>query len=180
MNAVNASFAKLLEYEQRAAGDDSQYAIAEAGHGDWAGIAFSIGDYRLVCSVGSVQEFLPLPQITRVPGTKPFILGLANVHGDLVTIVDLGCYLHGKRSTLSMRTRVLSATLRGRPVGLMVDEVFGQRNFVAGDADKPGLNEGSPLEDLVRKQHRSGSDTWQELDLDALFAATEFLDGAAA
>lgn len=180
MSAVNASFAKLLEYEQRAAGGDVSAPDSDAGQGDWAGIAFSIGDTRLVCSVESVQEFLPLPQVTRVPGTKPFILGLSNVRGDLVTIIDLGCYLNGTRSSLTMRSRLLSATLRGRPVGLMVDEVFGQRNFVANDADQPELDGESPFEGLVRKRHRSGSDTWLELDLDALFNSAGFLDGAAA
>ena len=180
MSAVNASFAKLLEYERRAAGEVSEAGDGDMGYGDWAGIAFSVGDMRLVCGVENVQEFLPLPQITRVPGTKSFILGLANVRGDLVTIVDLGCYLNGMRSTLTMRTRLLSASLRGRPVGLLVDEVFGQRNFVAGDADTPNLSADSPLEGLVRKQHRSGSDTWLELDLDTVFASAGFLDGAAA
>lgn len=181
MSAVNASFAKLLDYEQRAAaGEISDTGDAEAGHGDWAGIAFTIGETRLVCSVENVQEFLPLPQVTRVPGTKPFILGLANVRGDLVTVVDLGCYINGARTALTIRTRVLSATLRGRPVGLLVDEVFGQRNFVANDADTPNLPADSPLAGLVRKQHRSGSDTWLELDVDALFGSAEFIDGAAA
>lgn len=180
MSAVNASFAKLLDYEQRAAGDAEYAGDAEAGHGDWAGIAFSIGDSRLVCSVENVQEFLPLPQMTRVPGTKPFILGLANVRGDLVTVVDLGCFLNGVRSNLTMRTRLLSSTLRGRPVGLLVDEVFGQRNFIAGEADTPDLPGDSPLKELARKKHRSGTDTWLELDLDALFESAGFLDGAAA
>lgn len=180
MSTVNASFAKLLEYEQRAAGGDSHHLNADAGSGDWSGITFSINDTRLVCSVQNVQEFLPLPQITRVPGTKPFIIGLANVRGDLVTVVDLGCYFFGQRSSLTLRTRLLSASLRGRPIGLLVDEVFGQRNFVASDADQPELPADSPLEGLVRKQHRSGSDTWLELDLDVLFASAGFLDGAAA
>jgi hypothetical protein len=61
-----------------------------------------------------------------------------------------------------------------------VDEVFGQRNFSAGDAKEPDLAQGSQLEGLVRKQHHSGSDTWQELDLDGLFSSPGFLDGAAA
>lgn len=179
MDTVNASFAKLLDYDQRALGA----AEADAGsvtQGDWAGLAFRIGDDPLVCGTDRVYESLPMPRITRVPGTKSFILGLANVRGNLITVIDLGCFLDGSPTPVTGSTRLLSATLRGRPVGLLVDEVFGQRNFMSGDAQPPTVPEGSPLAGLVRKQHRSGTETWQELDLAILFSQPEFLDGSAA
>jgi len=180
MSAVNAAFEKLLEYERRALSAPSGGDSADAGQGDWAGLAFRLGDTRLVCGMDRIHESIQVPQVTRVPGTKPFVLGLANVRGDLLTVVDLGCFLTGQRTPASMRTRLLSATLRGRPIGLMVDEVFGQRNFIAQNADSPDLPMDSTLHEFVSKRHRSGSDSWQELDLDALFSAPEFLDGAAA
>lgn len=179
MNTVNESLAKLLEYDQRATGRAGD-AGTNTGLEDWAGLAFRIGDTHLICSLDHINESLPLPQVTRVPGTKPFILGLANVRGDLITVVDLGCFLNGARSNPTMHSRLLSASLRGRPVGLMVDEVFGQRNFVTGEAGRPELPEDSPWHGLVRQQHRSGSDLWLELDLDGLFSDAGFLDGAAA
>lgn len=180
MSAVNAAFEKLLEYDLRAKSAQSGGDAADSGQGDWAGLAFRLGDIRLVCGLDRIQESIQLPQVTRVPGTKPFVLGLANVRGDLLTVIDLGCFLNGNRTPPSMRARLLAATLRGRPVGLLVDEVFGQRNFIAQNADTPELPEDSPLRGYVSKRHRSGSDSWQELDLDALFSTPEFLDGAAA
>lgn len=179
MSGTNASFAKLLEYEQRACGEAAA-SSSSTNQGDWAGLAFRLGEYRLVCSVDRIIESLPLPQVTRVPGTKSFILGLANVRGDLLTVVDFGCFLTGRRSAVSIRSRLLAANLRGRPVGLLVDEVFGQKNFIAGDAGEPELQEDSVLTGLVSRQHRSGADAYLELDLDNLFARSDFLDGAAA
>jgi chemotaxis signal transduction protein len=79
-----------------------------------------------------------------------------------------------------MRTRLLVASLSGRPVGLLVDEVFGQRQFVSDEGKKARLPAKSPLKDFVHKQYRSGNDVWHELDLDTLFSTTEFLNGAAA
>lgn len=180
MSAVNASFARLLEYEQRSLGIDASGQDAEHSKGDWAGLAFRIGEARMVCTLERIIESLPLPAITRVPGTKPFILGLANLHGDLITVVDLGCFFSGQRSAPSMRSRLLSTTLRGRPVGLLVDEVFGQRKFFADEALRPELDGDSPLTGLVHKQHRAGSEMWLELNLDSLFTNKEFLNGAAA
>ena len=180
MSAVNASFAKLLEYEQRALVSEEASPGAQPSQGDWAGLAFRVSGARLVCGMDRVFESLPVPGITRVPGAKRFVLGLANVRGDLMTVIDLGCYLGGERSTPTSRSRLLSASLRGRPVGLLVDEVYGQRNFMSSDAESARLPEGSALAGLIRRQRRSGSESWQELDLDALFGTAEFLDGAAA
>jgi twitching motility protein PilI len=179
MSTVNASFAKLLEYEQRALDSEEASPGSQPSQGDWAGLAFRLSGTRLVCGMDRVFESLPVPGITRVPGAKAFILGLANVRGDLMTVIDLGCYLGNGRTTTTSRSRLLSASLRGRPVGLLVDEVFGQRNFMSSDADEAPQAAGTTMAGLIRRQRRSGSESWQELDIDALFGAPEFLDGAA-
>ena len=67
----------------------------------------------------------------------------------------------------------------GTFVRVQVDEVFGQRNFVEKDASPAGLSPHSPLHGYVKRQLRSGSETWQELDLDILFTTADFLNGAA-
>jgi twitching motility protein PilI len=180
MSAANASFKKLQDYEQRSQAFEPGQANGQDNSGDWAGVTFRIGDARLACSIEQVHEFLPIPAFTPVPGTKPWILGLANVRGDLLTIVDLSWFLHGQRSNVSMRTRLLTASLRGRPIGLLVDEVFGQRHFVSDEGKKPRLPKNSPLNSYVHKQYRSGKDVWQELDIETLFSSADFLNGAAA
>ena len=180
MSNVNASLEKLLDYEQRSLAFEPGQIDGQEQSGEWAGVIFRIGTMRLACNVKQVHEFLPIPAFTPVPGTKPWILGLANVRGDLLTIVDLAWFLKGKRSTVSMRTRLLAASLRGRPVGLLVDEVFGQRHFVSDEGKSTHLPKASPLKNFVHMQYRSGKDVWQELDLDSLFSTSEFLNGAAA
>jgi twitching motility protein PilI len=179
MSAVNASFEKLQDYEQRSLAFEPGQVEGKSSGGDWAAVIFRIGEEFLACSLDQVHEFLPIPAFTPVPGTKPWILGLANVHGDLLTIVDLAWFLNGRRSAVTMRTRLLAASLRGRPVGLLVDEVFGQRHLVNDEEKKPQLPEDSPLKNYVLKQYRSGNDVWQELDLEILFSSPEFLNGAA-
>ena len=180
MSAVNASFEKLLDYEQRSQAFEPGQASGQSHGGEWAGVIFRIGESPLACSMEQVHEFLPIPAFTPVPGTKPWILGLANIHGDLLTIIDLAWYLAGERSKVTMRTRLLIASLRGRPVGLLVDEVFGQRHFVTDEGKTARLPAGSPLKSFVHKQYRSGKDVWHELDIETLFSTTEFLNGAAA
>jgi len=179
MSAPNKSFERLQNYEQRSLAFEPGHTEGQASSGEWAGVIFRIGDVQLACSVNQVHEFLPIPVFTPVPGAKPWIMGLANVRGDLMTIVDLAGFLNDQCSTISMRTRLLVASLHGRPVGLLVDEVFGQRNFVSDEGNQPQLPENSPLKEFVHKQYRSGKDTWQQLDLEMLFSNADFLNGAA-
>lgn len=176
---TNIAFKKLRDYEQLANTFEPGKGSGERAHGEITGVVFSIGEHHLACNVEQVSEFLPLPAYTPVPGTKTWILGLANVRGDLVTLVDLSWFLLGARTKITTRSRLLLASLRGRPVGLLVDEVFGQRNFVENDARQASLPSASPLAGFVKRQYRSGSETWLELDLDILFTTAEFLNGAA-
>jgi twitching motility protein PilI len=173
------SFNKLLDYERRAPGFQPDKGEGVKRRGEWAGVTFSLGETRLACSVDRVHEFLPPPPVTRVPGTKPWILGLANVRGDLITIVDLSHYLDGERTAITVRSRLLAASLRGRPVGLLVDEVFGQRSFTSDEAAQPNISETSPLHAFINKQYKTHQEIWQVLDLDALFSTPDFLNGAA-
>ena len=179
MSAVNASFEKLQDYERRSLAFEPGQASGRNDSGEWGGVIFRMGNTRLACNLEKVHEFLPVPSFTPVPGTAPWILGLANVHGDLLTVIDLACFLDGQHLKVTMKTRLLSASLRGRPVGLLVDEVFGQRHFVAKEGRESMLSTNSPLKRYVHKQYRSGKDVWQELDLDILFSTPEFLNGAA-
>jgi twitching motility protein PilI len=180
MSTATKAFRKLLQYEQRSLAFEPGDGDSKLRSGEWAGVVFRIGEARLACSIERVHEFLPVPQFTQVPGAKSWILGLANVRGDLMTVVDLSWFLSGKRSVVTIRTRLLAASLRGRPVGLLVDEVFGQRHFVTRDGKTPRLPADSPFKAYVNKQYRSGKDTWHELNLDQVFGTPEFVNGAAA
>lgn len=174
-----AAFRKLQEYQRRSESFKPGTG-ASGGHSqEWSGVTFRLGDSRLACNIDKVQEILPLPPATPVPGAKPWILGLANVRGTLLTVVDLAWYLNGERSPLTARSRLLATGPQKSPVGLLIDEVFGQRHFLNSDAKDAELPENSPLRGLVQRQHLQGTESWQELELDQLFRSTEFLNGAA-
>ncbi|MGH8034349.1 MAG: chemotaxis protein CheW [Lysobacterales bacterium] len=174
-----AAFRKLQEYQRR--GEIFQPGKdAVGGHSqEWSGVTFRLSDSRLACNIERVQEILPLPSSTPVPGAKPWIIGLANVRGNLMTIVDLAWFLYGSRSQVTPRSRLLSTGSQKSPVGLLIDEVFGQRHFLNSDATDAELPGNSPLLGLVKRQHLLGTESWQELELDQLFKSTEFLNGAA-
>ncbi len=177
--STNSAFAKLLEYERRTRDFAPHHQAGGIPASEWSGITFRLGDARLACNISRVSEVLTLPQATPVPGAKAWIVGLANIRGELLTIIDLGHFLCGERSPVTAGSRLLATSLNKAPLGLLIDEVFGQRRFQDGDAQPAELPEESPLCSLVTRRHRSGAETWHELDLDRLFNSAEFLNGSA-
>jgi twitching motility protein PilI len=173
------AFAKLLEYEKRSAAFTPGTRGGSGPASEWSGVTFLLGESRLACDIDRINEILPVPQPTPVPGTKPWIIGLANVRGALLTIVDLPWFLSGERSVITARSRLLASMLQKAPIGLLIDEVFGQRHFLEVDSNDAKLDDSSPLRHYVSKEYTVGTENWLALDLDRLFNTAEFLNGAA-
>jgi purine-binding chemotaxis protein CheW len=89
----------------------------------------------LVCRVGAEQyavaldvlrRLQPARGLTPLPCTPPFVAGLLNVRGALVTVLDLGVAL-GLRAapTVEPTSQVLLVEVPRGEVGLLVDEALG-------------------------------------------------------
>ena len=122
-------FEVLADYERRSLAHIAGMPEEAEATGLWRGIGFRVGSRYLVSSIAEVNEILTFPSLTLVPGTRPWLLGVANVRGNLVPLIDLKQYLEGERALLTESSRVLLVRQSGGSVGLLVDEVLGQRNF---------------------------------------------------
>lgn len=95
----------------------------------WSGVAFRLADLKLVVRLDEVVEVLPCPAYTVVPGTKSWIKGVANVRGNLITIVDLAEYFGKPPVYLDERARLVVMNAPTLHAGLLVHEVLGLRHF---------------------------------------------------
>ena len=68
--------------------------------GLWRGVGYRIGAHRLASGFDEVVEILPMPPVTPVPGAQSWVLGVANIRGSLLPIVDLKQFLEGERTVL--------------------------------------------------------------------------------
>ena len=120
----------LHDYEARAGSLTEGVPQYEESYAHWDGIGFTIMGVSVVAGLNDVKEILNLPAaVTRVPGTQGWMLGIANIRGNLLPIVDLQVFLGGKAITIGKRSRVLVIDHDGVRVGLLVGGVLGIRHF---------------------------------------------------
>lgn len=176
---VEQPFELLRELERR-----SRAAIAGRGTGDlpseWVGIGFRIGEERFVASRNEVREVLMLPdEITRVPGAKRWMLGVANLRGHLLPLTDLKLLLGSGRTPLKRLARVISVNHRDVPAGLVVDEVLGFRRFMDNEYTDRWPETVVRCDRYIRGAYKRGQDTWPVFGLYELIESSSFLQAAA-
>lgn len=110
----------------------------------WVGVGFRVGKDRLIADMSEVEEILDLPEVTVVPGVKSWVVGVANVRGSLLPIMDLKGYALGEDMANRKRGRVIVIDYKGFSTGLVVDEVYGMRHFLVKDQvnEAPEVHDG--------------------------------------
>ncbi len=123
-------FELLAELERRGRNATaSPEAVAAAGR-EWVGVAARMAGELYLVAREEAREVLSVPTpLTRVPGAKPWLLGLASVRGQLYPVIDLRQFLGGGVTPLSRTTRIIITSHRDMPAALVVDEVLGFRRF---------------------------------------------------
>jgi twitching motility protein PilI len=183
-------FELLAELERRGRLLSAQLAEQSPAAREWVGVALRLaGEYFLVARE-ETREVLGLPAaLTRVPGAKPWLRGLANVRGQLLPIVDLRQYLGSGVTPTTRDTRVVVVNHRELPAGLMVDEVLGFRRFP--EADFSGnvpptvvrceryLAGAFRREEVRAGDAAAGPEQWPVLSLRSLVESPPFQDAAA-
>ncbi len=171
-------FGLLADYEQRSLSHDVGEAGRQQQISNWDGVVFRLGDHHLTCRIDQIEEIIAFPPFYPVPGTKDWLLGVANVRGNLAPVSDLGWYLFGSRTPVTARTRLILTRLQGRLAGLVVDEVFGQRHFHTDDLQNEPAWQDTELSDLVNQEFATDEQNWGVLQLGELQRRQDFMDGA--
>ncbi|MEN6441612.1 MAG: chemotaxis protein CheW [Syntrophobacter sp.] len=89
-------------------------------------VSFRIGGEEFGVDILMVQEIIRLTTITPIPNASTAILGMINLRGRIIPIVDLRWYLQlnkAEPSATDRKTRILIVELGGHVTGFVVDSV---------------------------------------------------------
>ncbi len=177
--ADRSPFLVLADYEQRSLVHVAGLPEQLDAPGLWRGVAYRVGGRRLASGFDEVVEILPMPALTHVPGAQPWMLGVANIRGALLPVVDLKQFLDGERTVLHERQRVLVVRQPGGDVAVTIDELYGQRSFVEENGiDVAAVAEGRYAH-FVDRAYRMNDQDWGVFSLERLARTPEFRQAAA-
>jgi purine-binding chemotaxis protein CheW len=91
-------------------------------------LLFRVGSAVYGCDIDDIREIIPFRPATRLPGAPNYVLGLINLRGTIVTVVDLGTRLEPSRERVADGS-IMMVALPGnsRLVGIAVQEVMDVR-----------------------------------------------------
>ncbi len=147
---------------------------------EWVGIAFRVGERPLLAARAQVREVMMLPSATPVPGAKHWVMGLANVRGQLLPLSDLRSLVEQAPSAPERNARVLAVNHRQIPAGLVVDEVYGFRRFLESERRNARTQGEILLDTCISGAFNQDGRRWPVLDLHKLVESEAFLDAAQA
>lgn len=168
-----AAKTSLRDYQR-----DLAARLQSAGSGRAATkLGLQVGGERWLVDLRDAGEVIPVPAITPVPLTQPWFRGVANIRGNLCSVVDFAAFLGAKPAPIGEQARLLLFGTRYRTGGaLLVDRSLGLRN---ADELQP-LAAGGPRPGWLKGEFSDAQGTcWKELDVAQLVADAEFLAVAA-
>jgi len=147
-------------------------------HEEWKGLGFQIGGVRLVSALGEVSEIMHVPRYTTLPGVKPWLLGIANIRGRLIPIVDMHSYIGVKTAQPRKEWRVLIIESGDYVVGLLVEQSLGLQHFLEDGFEEVAPAELPALQGNLRGAYRQGGRMYYVVSLSSLVRDQGFFEVA--
>jgi twitching motility protein PilI len=142
-------------------------------------LAVTIGETHCLIRLAEAGEILPLSSLpipTRVPLTQPWYLGLVNIRGNLVGIVDLAVLAGRDPQSRERGSRVLAFSPNLAPnCGLLLSSILGLRHL--SEMTQVSSDEQKKIDLLgvvERYRDREGTE-WSEIGLATLLKESAFL-----
>ncbi|MEH6649813.1 MAG: chemotaxis protein CheW [Motiliproteus sp.] len=87
----------------------------------WA--TFLLADELYGIDVMRVKEVLRLTEIAPVPGSAPFIVGIINLRGNVITVIDTRTLFGMPATQATDDSRIIVIELEDQVIGMLVDSV---------------------------------------------------------
>jgi twitching motility protein PilI len=134
-------------------------------------LGVQVDDEAWLVDLREAGEVIPVPPITPLPLTRPWLRGLTNIRGNLYSVVDFPAFLQKRPVAAVDQARLLLVGDRFRlAAALLVDRSLGLRNPAQLERRQGALPH------WVRAQYADAEGRlWKELDLTQLAQHPDFL-----
>jgi twitching motility protein PilI len=94
------------------------------------GLAFQLGKHKYILPIIDVSEVLSVKDYARIPRAPSWLVGIANVRGNLVTLIDLHDFIFSQAILGGyLSKRILLVKQDTHYYGLIIDSIIGMKSF---------------------------------------------------
>jgi purine-binding chemotaxis protein CheW len=114
------------------------------------------------------KEIMKPPRITDVPNTREHILGLINLRGQIIPVIDLSKKLDLGKVTKTDNKKVVVINIRDMLLGLLIDETREMEEIYDDDIQQVAETKHSIREKYIKGVKNSGDELIIILDLEEM------------
>jgi purine-binding chemotaxis protein CheW len=96
-------------------------------------LEFLLAHERYAVETSYIREVYPLKELTALPCTPPFLLGVINVRGQILSVIDIKKFFDLPEKGLTNLNRVIIVKKDKMELGILSDEIIGVRNIPQDD-----------------------------------------------
>jgi len=112
-------------------------------------VEFILVPERYAIAGNYVSEVLPLTEITPIPGAPSYIMGVINLRGKIISLLNLKIRLSLKEKGLTDFNKVIILKNENMEFGIVVDSIVGTRSIPLGSLSTPPITLVGISADLV-------------------------------
>jgi purine-binding chemotaxis protein CheW len=153
--------------------DDSELDAGTEARPSIRVLSFCLGTEHYCFDITEAKEVFKPSSITRVPNTPGFVVGVTNLHGQIVPLVDIRYFLGLEQKEGLSGTKAITTDTRGSLIGLMVDDVDEARDIEESSIQPPLATIKGRLAEFTKGQVEMGKEILILIDLKRILNCEE-------
>ena len=130
-------------------------------------LKFSLDEEWYGVNIVDTVEVIKCPDVFNIPYTPDYIMGVANLRGEILAIIDIRKLLGTPVSTTSAEKHIIVVERKDMKVGIMVDRAVDVVSVPSSDV-KPALSKADGARRLITGEVQLNGDVLAILDLSVL------------
>ena len=92
-------------------------------------VEFLVAHERYAFELYHIREVCPLKQLTHIPGVPDFVLGITNIRGHIISIIDIKNFFDLPDKGLTNPNQIVIIKSKEMEFGILADEIVGVKSI---------------------------------------------------
>ena len=110
---------------------------------------FLLARERYALELRFIREIWPLKDLTPLPCTPPFVLGIINIRGQILSVIDFRRYAGLPIKGITELNRVVILKSGDMEFGILADEIIGMRNVSLREMQRQPFQTGILMQFII-------------------------------